>query len=77
LRRKGNLYQNSHLSDAYLVEGRPCYLGDIIEVQSIETGNWERLYNLVVSGNTSMGDGAGKDVTPELLQGGHLDFCSA
>lgn len=67
LRRQGNLYGNSHVSDAYLVEGRPLYLGDIIEVQSIETGNWERLYSLVISGDTSAGGGARREVTPELF----------
>jgi SAM-dependent methyltransferase len=67
LRRQGNLYQNSHMSDAYLVEGRPLYLGDIIEVQSIEMGNWERLYSLVISGDTSTGDRTRREVTPELF----------
>jgi len=67
LRRQGNLYQNAHVSDAYLVEGRPLYLGDIIEVQSIETENWERLYNLVISGDASTGDGTRREVTPELF----------
>ena len=42
-----NRYKNSYLSDIYLVEGRPSYLGDIIEVMYNETGNWDRLYGLV------------------------------
>lgn len=67
LHRQGNLYRNSHVSDAYLVEGRPLYLGDIVEVQSIETGNWERLYSLVISGDTSTGDVTRREVTPELF----------
>ncbi len=50
LRRKGNLYLNSHLSDAYLVEGRPLYVGDFIELQSVESASWQRLYD-VITGN--------------------------
>lgn len=67
LLRRGKKYMNSHMSDAYLVEGRPLYLGDIIEVQSIEAGNWERLYNLVRKGSLSMEDETRREVTPHLF----------
>lgn len=67
LRRNGNKYINSHMSDAYLVEGRPLYLGDIIEVQSIEAGNWEKLYNLVRKGSLSKEDETKREVTPHLF----------
>ena len=47
LKKKDDKYMNSHISDAHLVEGRPLYIGDIIEVQSIEAKHWEGLYNLI------------------------------
>jgi len=64
LRLKGNRYMNSHLSDTHLVEGRPLYLGDIIEVQSVEAGMWEGLYDLVVSGRTASEDRSKRKVSP-------------
>lgn len=67
LRRKNNKYMNSHISDAHLVEGRPRYLGDIIEVLSIEASHWERLYNLVVNGSTLFHDETKREVTPHLF----------
>ncbi len=67
LRRHGERYRNSHESEAYLVEGRPLYLGDIIEVQSIEVGNWERLYDLVMGGGTCREKEAKAEVTPDLF----------
>jgi SAM-dependent methyltransferase len=67
LQRKNDRYLNSHVSDAHLVEGRPLYLGDIIEVLSIEAGNWENLYNLVTSGSTSNLDDPRRGITPHLF----------
>ncbi|MGD2109576.1 MAG: methyltransferase dimerization domain-containing protein [Phycisphaerae bacterium] len=52
LHREDRRYVNSHLSESYLVEGKPLYLGDIIEVLSIEGAAWQRLYD-VVSQNTA------------------------
>jgi predicted O-methyltransferase YrrM len=67
LRRQKDRYKNSHMSDAYLVEGRPLYLGGLIEVQAIEAGNWQRLYDLVMGGQRGGDQGAEKEVTPELF----------
>ena len=47
LRREGDGYRNSHLSDAHLVEGRPLYLGDLIEVQALEGAGWQELSDAV------------------------------
>ncbi len=47
LHRTNGLYTNSHLSDAYLVEGRPLYVGDLMEVQAIEAAGWQTLYDAV------------------------------
>ena len=51
---KDGVYSNSHLSDAYLVEGRPLYLGDMIEVQATEAADWPRLYDVII-GNAEEG----------------------
>ncbi len=47
LQLKDNRYTNSYLSNIYLVEGGPCYLGDITDVMAVEAANWEGLYDLV------------------------------
>jgi SAM-dependent methyltransferase len=67
LRKQDNRFANSHMSDAYLVEGGPLYLGDIIEVQSIEARNWERLYDIIMSSDTGGGEGAKGEASPELF----------
>ncbi len=54
-RLKDGVYSNSHLSDAYLVEGRPLYLGDMIEVQATEAADWHRLYDVII-GNAESGN---------------------
>ena len=50
LRREGRSYLNSHLSSAYLVEGRPLYLGHIIEVQARGGARWGQLLDVVRTG---------------------------
>jgi SAM-dependent methyltransferase len=50
LHREGRRYVNSHLSSAYLVEGRPLYLGHILEVQARGTARWDRLLEFVRTG---------------------------
>ncbi len=47
LRSKDGVYSNTHISDAYLVEGRPVYLGDLIEVQAAEAADWHRLSDVI------------------------------
>lgn len=51
LEKKNNRYANSLLSNIYLVEGSSLYLGDIIEVLSIESVRWGGLYDLVMGNN--------------------------
>lgn len=64
LRQKDGRYGNTHLSDTYLVEGRPLFLGDIIDVQSIEASSWEGLYDLVVGGSAEGTDRPEREVSP-------------
>jgi len=52
LRRGERGYANSHLSSAHLVEGRPLYLGHILEVQSREMARWARMIDLIRTGRT-------------------------
>lgn len=51
LEKKNNRYFNSLLSNIYLLGGSPLYLGDIIEVLSIESVKWGGLYDLVMGNN--------------------------
>lgn len=51
LEKKNNRYFNSLLSNIYLLEESPLYLGDIIEVLSIESVKWGGLYDLVMGNN--------------------------
>ncbi len=67
LRRQGHLYSNSEMSDAYLVEGRPQYLGALIEVQSIEIAQWERLYDRIIGGRPGEGAQLEKEITAALF----------
>lgn len=41
-------YKNSPLSERYLVEGRPNYIGDLIQLQDDESGHWDKLIDLVM-----------------------------
>jgi len=50
LRHEEEGYFNSHQSSAYLVEGRPLYLGHILEVQAREAARWDRLLDMVKTG---------------------------
>ncbi|MCP5107958.1 MAG: methyltransferase domain-containing protein [bacterium] len=53
LEKKNNRYRNSSLSQLYLVEGNPLYLGDIIEVLSTEASGWDDLYGMVTGAGES------------------------
>ena len=64
LEKKNNYYANSLLSNIYLVEGSPLYLGDIIEVLSIETVRWEGLYDLVMGNNEKVLKKEVKEIPP-------------
>ena len=47
LKRGNELYVNSHLAEAHLVEGKPLYIGDLIEVQAFEAPSWNGLYDVI------------------------------
>jgi predicted nicotinamide N-methyase len=47
LQQNRKLYTNTYLSNIYLVQESPLYLGDIIEVMATETGKWDGLADLV------------------------------
>ena len=51
--QQDNIYCNSHFSRIYLVEGKPAYLGDIIEVFRGESGPWLNLHELIRTGRAS------------------------
>lgn len=46
--RENDGYRNSHMSHVSLVEGRPRYAGDIIEVVGVENRVGEKLYNVIM-----------------------------
>ena len=64
LRYENDRYANSHLADAYLVEGRPLYMGDFIELNSAEASQWEGLYDLVLTGQTPIRDRPRQELSP-------------
>lgn len=47
LELKNGVYYNAHLSEVHLVEGRPLYVGDLIEVMAIELADWQHIYSMV------------------------------
>ena len=53
--REGDRYRNSHLSSAHLVEGRPLYVGHILEVQARDALRWGKLLHLVTTGKPPEG----------------------
>lgn len=57
LRREGEHYRNTHLSSAHLVEGRPLYVGHILEIQARAVPRWAQLLHLVTTGETPEGQG--------------------
>jgi SAM-dependent methyltransferase len=55
LRRDGERYLNSHLAGAYLVEGRPNYVGHILEIQARGARRWGELLQMVTTGEAPEG----------------------
>jgi SAM-dependent methyltransferase len=53
--REGDRYRNSHLSSAYLVKGRPLYVGHILEIQSRGAPRWGRLLHMMTTGESPEG----------------------
>jgi len=45
-------YMNSHFSHVYLVEGKPRYVGDFIQLLYDESKYWDKLYDIVIEGKT-------------------------
>ena len=43
-------YKNSHFSLVYLVEGKPHYVGDFLQLLYDESKYWDRLYDVVLEG---------------------------
>lgn len=54
LLRNGDRYRNSHLSYAYLVEGKPQYISDFIDVQACLPGDGRALAEAVAAGRDSV-----------------------
>ncbi|MFH1725419.1 MAG: methyltransferase [Elusimicrobiota bacterium] len=50
LRKDGRGYHNSSISERYLVQGKPDYLGDNMRYQDLLWGNWGRLGHVLRSG---------------------------
>jgi SAM-dependent methyltransferase len=44
---RGRRYTNAHIADVHLVEGKPLYVGDLIEVMAVEMTDWQHLYDIV------------------------------
>ena len=57
-------YVNSHLSDAHLVEGRPQYVGNLIEIQAADANEWAGLYDLISTGEAPSKQGKPWEVDP-------------
>jgi SAM-dependent methyltransferase len=55
LRRDGTDYHNTHLSSAHLVQGRPLYVGHILEIQARGALRWGRLFDLLTTGEAPQG----------------------
>jgi len=54
LRYENGAYANTHLSSAHLVEGRPLYVGNILEVQAGDAALWGRLLDVVRTGEAPL-----------------------
>jgi SAM-dependent methyltransferase len=48
LEYRNSRYINSPLSEKYLVEGKPEYIGDLIQLQDDESEHWHKLIDLVM-----------------------------
>jgi 2-polyprenyl-3-methyl-5-hydroxy-6-metoxy-1,4-benzoquinol methylase len=47
LNLKNDMYSNSHFSRVYLIEGKPYYVGDFIQLLYNESRQWDKLYEIV------------------------------
>ncbi len=53
--RESDRYRNSHVSSAHLVEGRPLYVGHILEIQARGAQRWGQLLQMVTTGEAPEG----------------------
>jgi SAM-dependent methyltransferase len=53
--REGERYRNSHLSSAHLVNGRPFYVGHILEIQARGAQRWGQLLHMLTTGESPDG----------------------
>lgn len=60
-------YRNSQFSRAYLVEGEPEYIGDCLQLISLESENWNKLYDLIISSDYDPSDRHHNEVNPRLF----------
>lgn len=51
LKSKNDKYLNSHISQIYLVEDQPRYVGDMIKLQYNESKQWDKLLNIILGTN--------------------------
>ena len=62
LRMSNGRYTNAHISDTHLVEGRPRYLGNLLELQFVEGSHWAGLYDLVLTGTLPDSGGLEREI---------------
>jgi 2-polyprenyl-3-methyl-5-hydroxy-6-metoxy-1,4-benzoquinol methylase len=65
LHQNNKIYTNTYISNIYLVQESPFYLGDIIEVMAAERGKWDGLADLVKGKKSAEPEKeAGKTISP-------------
>lgn len=73
LAKQENSYKNSHLSDLYLIKGKPHYLGDFIHHFHNMTDNWTMLRETIETGKPVSLKDLPEEVDPHDLR----DFITA
>ncbi len=52
LQSSSGKFINSHISQLYLVEGQPRYVGDLIELQYNESKQWDKLFDIILESDS-------------------------
>lgn len=73
LTKQANHYYNSHISDIYLIKGKPYYQGDFIHHFHNMTDNWTMLRETIETGNAVSLKDLPEEVDPHDLR----DFITA